>query len=158
MNKRTSIIAFAILVAAAVFFGFILVNKGDGPVTGMIISDKTLEDIESYKIQEKSHRSGNYMILAAEYNKFNEKFKSSIPMGKDLYFNISIVESPKGSSFTARWLSDGKAIKEETKELSINQRGVVSYILDSKLANKGSFTFELYYDSKKIFEKSFQIE
>ena len=158
MNKKTSIIALSILVAAAVFFGYIFVNKGDGPVMGMIVSDRAIEDTRSYKLQESSPGKESYLILTTEFNKLTEKFKAEIPNGKNLYSNINIVECPKGLQFTAKWVSDNKSIKEETKPLTTNQSGIISYLLEANLANKGSYSFELYNEGKKIFEKNFKIE
>ena len=152
MDKRTSVFAVAILVVLAIIAGFILVNKGDGPVMGMVISDRTIENVEEYCDENFTNDSGLYVVVEKEYNKFKEKFKTEIPVGKDLYANIQIVESPKGSKFTAKWVNAGKTVKEETKELTADKKGTISYILDGDKTKSGKYTFELSTSGKAVFE------
>ncbi len=158
MSKKISVIGITLLVAAAVLFGFVLVNKGDGPVMGMIISDKILVNVQDFKTINSFKDSGVYLTLEKEYNKFNEKFIDDIPAGKDLYANIHLVECPKGSKLTARWINKGKTVKEETKVLATDKNGVVSYIFDGSKAKRGDYTLELYSEDKKIFEHKFSID
>lgn len=157
MSKKTSIIAITLLIAAAVFFGLVLVNKGDGPVVGMIMSDKMTVSVKDFETVNPSQDNGVYLILEKEYNKFNEKFITEIPAGKDLYANIQLVECPKGSKFTARWVTEGNTVKEETKELVTDQKGVASYVFDGNKVKSGNYTLELYDEGKKIFEYKFPI-
>jgi hypothetical protein len=93
---------------------------------GMIVSDKTIRDVQDFERLKSSQDVGQFIILDKEFNKFNEKVKVEIPAGKDIFANVKIVESPKGSQFTAKWIAEGKIIKEETKELAGNQKGVVA--------------------------------
>ncbi len=152
MNKRTSVFAVAILMVLAIGAGFILVNKGDGPVMGMVISDRAIENMQEYSAENIINNSGLYVVVEKEYNKFNEKFKTEIPVGKDLYANIQIVESPKGSKFTAKWVNAGKTVKEETKELTSDKKGTISYILDGDKTKSGKYTFELSISGKAVFK------
>ncbi len=158
MSKKTSIIAITLLIVAAVILGFIFVNKGDGPVMGMIISDKTIINVQNFQTAKSSQDSDLYMVLDKEINKFNEKAKTGIPAGKDIYANIYLVECPKGSQFTVKWIIEGKTIKEETKELSTNQRGVISYLLEGNKLKSGNYILELYSEDRKLFKYGFSVE
>lgn len=157
MSKKTSIIAITLLIATAVVLGFVLVNKGDGPVIGVIMSDKMVGSVKDFETVNLSEGSGVYIILKKEYNKFNEKFMTDIPSGKDLYANIYFVECPKGSKYTARWVTEGKTVKEEIKELVTEQKGVASFVFDGNKVISGNYSLELYNEGKKIFEYKFPI-
>ena len=157
MSKKTSIIVVALLVAAAVFLGLVLVNKGDGPVAGMIMSDKTAESVKDFEAVKISEDSGVYLILEKAYDKFVEKLINNIPAGRDLYANIYLVECPKGSIFNVKWVSEGKTVKEETKELATDKKGVVTYVLDGSNVKSGNYTLEIHTENKKIFEHNFLI-
>jgi hypothetical protein len=158
MNRRTSIIALAVLIAAAVLFGLVLINKGDGPVMGMIISDKAIGDVENYKNTEAQQDQGTYMVLAKEFNKLNKKLEKRIPSGRDLYANVYVVECPKGTEFTAKWIMDGKNIKEETRAAAEDARSIVTYLLEGSNAKAGGYTFELYKEDHRIFSMEFSVE
>jgi hypothetical protein len=69
-----------------------------------------------------------------------------------------VVECPKGSQFTAKWLLNGENIKEDSKALSTDKSGIISYLLEGTLVKKGSYSFEVYYEGRKVLEKDFQIE
>jgi hypothetical protein len=150
MSKKATIIAVAVLIAAAVIFGLILVNKGDGPVMGLTFSDKALAD--------GSTGSGVYLTVNKEFNKYTEKANAEIPAGKDLYANISLVECPKGAEFNAKWITDGQTVKEEAKKLDTDRKGTISYLLEANKAKSGNYTLELYREGKKIFEHKFIIK
>ena len=150
MSKKATIIAIAILIAAAVILGLILVNKGDGPVMGVIISDKALTD--------GSNDSGVYLTVNKEFNKFNEKVNSDIPADKDLYANFSLVECPKGSEFNIKWINNNQTVKEEILKLATDQKGTISYLLEASKAKSGNYSLELYNEGKKIFEHRFIIK
>lgn len=157
MSKKTSIITITLLIAAAVIFGLVFVNKGDGPIMGISMSDKVIVNVQDFKTINSSQDSGVYLILKKEYNKFTEKFTADIPAGKDLYANIHLVECPKGSRFTVRWITEGNTVKEETKELVTDQKGVISYAFDGNKVKSGNYTLELYTQGKKVFEYKFFI-
>jgi hypothetical protein len=125
---------------------------------GMIISDKAIVDNKDYKDRESSPSQGGYLVAALEFNKLNDKFIDKIPEGRDLFFNIHVVECPKGSQFTAKWLLNGESIKEDTKALSTDKSGIISYPLEGTLAKKGHYSFEVYCEGRKVLEKGFQIE
>ncbi len=152
MNKKTTVFAVAIFIVIAIIAGFILVNKDDGPVMRVVISDRAIENVQEYSTEKLINSSGLYVVVEKEYNKFNEKFKTEIPVGKDLYANIQLVESPKGSKFTSKWVSAGKTVKEETKELISDKKGTISFILNGDKTKSGRYTFELTTSGKAVFE------
>lgn len=155
MNKKKSIIALAILVGIAVIFGFILVNRGDGPIMGMILSTKSVENEQEYKEIETAKNDGVYLVTSMESNKYVEKYKKDIPQNKDLYANIYLAECRQGSKFIIKWVYKNNVIKEEEKALGTDQKGVVSYRLEESKVKEGSYTIEIYFESKKIFTQNF---
>jgi hypothetical protein len=160
MRKKTTIIITTIIVvvAAIVFIGLMLVGKGEGPVMSMVLSDKAIESIQSLTAAKSSPDSGTYLILENEFNKYEEKYKTVIPAGKNLYASIHFVEVLKGTKFTARWIAAGKTVKEEIKEMLTNQEGVLSFLLEGNNVKSGSYTLELYGVDKKILEYEFSID
>lgn len=158
MNKKTAISVLTIFVVAAIFLGLMLVNKGDGPVTGMIMADKALENMETYNDAAGTKGDGIYLIVSNAFNKFQEDYQAEIPESNDLYAAIHFVECPKGSEYTGKWMKDGNLIQEDNGTLLTGPEGVLSYKLDGDSVVKGSYTFELYDGDKKMFEKTFSVE
>lgn len=158
MNKKTAITVLAVFVAAAILLGLLFVNNGDGPVAGMILADKAIESTEFYDDAAKTHEDGIYMVVSNAFNKFQEDYKSNIPEMKDLYAIIHFVECPKGSTFTGKWLTEGKVTREDKGTLPTGPEGVISYKLDGSSVVKGNYIFELYNEDRKIFEKAFSVE
>jgi hypothetical protein len=87
MRKRNSIIILLALAAAAVLLGLILVNKGDGPVAGMIVSDRSINSMEEYKAQEASPGTGIYKVTIGEYNSFKTSDTGNIKTGCNRILN-----------------------------------------------------------------------
>jgi len=158
MNKKTAMTVLTIIVVAAIFMGFLLVNKGDGPVTGMILADRAIENVETYSNDVQTHGDGIYLVVSNAFNKFEEDYKAEILESKDLYATIHFVECPKGSEYTGKWIKDGNVVQEDNGILLTGPEGVISYLLEGDSAVKGSYTFELYEGDRKIFEKTFSIE
>jgi len=158
MNKKTAIFVLTILVAAAIFLGFMLVNKGDGPVTGMIMANRALENMEIYNDAAGTKDDGIYLIVSNAFNKFQEDYQAEIPESNDLYAAIHFVECPKGSEYTGKWMKDGNLLQEDNGTLLTGPEGVISYKLDGDSVVKGSYTFKLYDGDKKMFEKTFSVE
>lgn len=158
MNKKTVITVLTIFVLAAIFLGALLVNKGDGPVAGMILADKAMENTDIYTNAAKTHNDGIYLVVSNAYNKLQEDYKTNVPENKDLYLTIHFVECPKGSEFTGKWLMEEKLIKEEKGTLTTDAEGVISYLLDGSSVVKGQYVFELYDGDRKLFEKEFFVE
>lgn len=157
MNKRTSAAVLGILILFALVFGFILVNRGDGPVMGMIISDRAIANAGDYKLLESS-KEGVYLLLSSEFNCYKEKYITKIPSGKDAYFNVYFAESPKGSTYTAKWTLNGNSIKESSAVLPTDKKGVLPFLLEESLNIRGKYTFEIYNGKTKIFNTNFEIE
>jgi len=158
MNKKTSAIVLGIFIAASIFLGLLLINKGDEPVAGMILSDKALDNKDAYHSAEQLHGEGIYLVVSKAFNKFQENYKTRIPEGNDLYATIYLIECPKGSEFIIKWLKDGKVIKDEIGILSTEATGVISYMLDGTYVVEGFYSIELYDGDKRIFEKEFSVE
>ncbi|SFR96889.1 hypothetical protein [Anaeromicropila populeti] len=158
MKKKTSLIVLMIFIVLAILIGFVLVNKGDGPVSGMILADKVLDNIDEYNSAEETQGSEIYLVVSSAYNKLEEEYKTSIPESENLYATIHIVECPKGSEFTGKWLKDDEVIKEDVVTLATDSEGVVTCMLDGDNVTKGSYSFELYEGDRKILEKTFSVE
>lgn len=158
MGKKTAIIVLAIVIAAAIILGFLLVNKGDGPVMGMVLADRAMENTQSYSNTAEAQGDGIYLVVSNAFNEYQEDYHSSIPESKDLYAAIHFVECPKGSEYTGKWTMDGKVIFEEQGALSTGPEGVISYMFDGGSVVKGSYTFELYDGDEMIFEYTFSVE
>ena len=158
MNKKTTIIVFALVIAAAIFMGFLFLNKGDGPVAGMILSDSIIENTEEYGEAAKNPANGTYLVVSNAFNKYQEDFLADIPGGVDIYAAVHFVECPKGSVFIGKWIYDGNVVAEKEKTLMTGPTGVISFMLDGTNANAGSCIFELYQENNKIFEKEFDIK
>ena len=157
MNKKTSITVLIAVIAAAVFLGFVLLNKGDGPVMGMMLSSGPVESIEEYEDAAEASGESVYMTVSKSIGKFQEDFGQSIPAGKDLYAAVYFVECPEGSQYTAKWIKDGSIAAEETGTLATGPKGVISYMLEGSLTAAGSYAFELYDGENIIFEKTFEV-
>jgi hypothetical protein len=158
MSKKTSVLVLAIFITIAILLGLLLLNKGDEPVSGVILSDKSLSNLEIYHQAEKLHGQGIYLVVTKAFNKFREDYKAVIPEGKALYATLYFIECPKGSQFTLKWLKDSTAIKEEIGVLTTNTTGVISFMLEEGYVEKGSYTIVLYDGDKAIFEKEFSVE
>jgi hypothetical protein len=158
MNKKTAITVLVIIIVAALFLGFLLVNKRDGPVAGIILADKAMEDTNIYNAAAKTHGDGIYLVVSNAFNKFQEDYKANIVKAKNLYATIHFVECPKGSEYTGKWLKEGKVIQNDMGTLPTGPEGVISYMLDKGNVVKGSYSFELYDGDRKIFEKVFSVE
>ena len=138
MNRKTSAIALVLLVLTAILLGYVLVNRGDGPVQGVVLSDKAISAAQGFNNTVASPANGVYLILTDEFSKLSEKFKADIPAGKELYAAIHFVECTKGTQFTVKWIAGTETIKEETKELATDKEGVISYSLEGEKAKSGS--------------------
>jgi len=158
MNKKTAATALIVLVAVAIFLGFLFVNKGDGPVAGLILADTALEDLDTYNSASALHGDGIYLVASNAFNKFRADYESSIPANKNLYAAVHFVECPKGSEYTGKWIKNGTVLFESKGTLSRDLEGVISYMLDGSKLLKGSFVFALYDGEKKIFEQTFTVE
>ncbi|WKY43214.1 hypothetical protein Q5O14_11135 [Eubacteriaceae bacterium ES2] len=158
MKKKTAITVLVIIIIGAMFLGFLLVNKGDGPIMGMVLGDTAIESTEAYDKTVQELGDGIYLVLSSAFNKYQEDFSMVIPEGDDLYANLHFVESPQGSEFTGKWIKDGNIIGEEVGTLSTGPEGIISYMIDGNEVVEGSYAFELYDGDERIFEITFSIE
>ncbi|MEX1378308.1 MAG: hypothetical protein AB1Z23_12660 [Eubacteriales bacterium] len=158
MKKKTTITVLAIFIVAAIFLGLLLVNKGDGPVMGMMLADKAMADTQSYNDSAQAQGDDVYLVLSNAFNKYQEDYKADIPKGDDLYAAVYFVECPQGSEYSCKWIKDDTTIKEETGVLKTGPQGVISYMLDGEKVEQGIYIFELYNGDSKIFERTFSVE
>lgn len=158
MSKKVSLIILCVFIAIAVVFGLILVNKGDGPVMGTIISSIPIDSEQGYKNLENEKSKEVFIIRAEEINKLVEKYKKSIPQGKDLYVNLNLVECIKGTKIKVKWICNKSTVKEEEKTLLTDQKGIIWYKINGSMVIKGDYDVEGYIDNNKIFTENFNIE
>lgn len=156
MNKKTSIIAGTLLVILALGFGFVLLNKGDGPIMGIALADRAIMS-ESFMQQKTEPDEGIYLIVEKEYNKLKEKYRKAVPSGEELYATIYVVECPKGTAFTAKWTVDGGLAKEETKMLKTDRNGVMVFMLEEGTP-KGNGVLEVSVEGKLQLKVLLKIE
>lgn len=158
MNKKTSIYVFIILVVAAIFMGLLMLNKSDGPVTGMILADRPLQSTSSYGDAQKTPDDSIFLVISNAFNKFQEDYKTAIPENESLYATVHFVECPQGSTFTAKWILNSSVIQQEEGTLLTGPEGVITYTLDGVNVKKGSYTFQLFDGEKQIFETAISVE
>lgn len=158
MKKKTATTVLVVMIVMAIFIGLLLINKGDGPVMGMVLADRTIETTDDYETAVETQGDGVFLILSNAFNKYQEDYKTDIPSGHDLYATVYLVECPQGSEYTAKWLQDGVVMQEELGVLQTGPKGVISYKLPSDNVIVGSYQFELYDGDEKIFEMSFSVE
>ena len=158
MSKKAAVLILVIVMAAAVFAGIVLLNRGDGPVMGMILSGGEIADTGAYTDAEKTHDNGTYLVVSSAFNQYQADYEADIPEGETLYAAVHFVECPQGSAFTAKWSRDGAVIAQEDGILSTGPEGVISYILDGAEVIGGSYTFVLYRDGDSLFEYSFSVK
>lgn len=158
MNKKTAVIVLAVVIAAAVLIGFVFLSMGDGPVMGMVLSDREMKDTGAYSGAEKAHDGGIYLVVSNAFNQYQTDYEAVIPAGGDLYASVHFVECPQGSVFTGKWIKDDDVIAEEDGVLSTGPEGVISYKLDGALVTGGGYMFELYRTGSVIFHYSFSVE
>lgn len=158
MKKKTAITVLVVILIGAILLGFLLLNKGDGPVMGMVLADTAIENAKAYDAAAQAQGDGVYLVVSSAFNKYQEDYKTDIPQGNDLYATIHFVECPKGSKFTAKWMKEGTVIEEDIGTLLTGPEGVIAYKLDGDNVVSGSYTFELYGGDGKIFEMTFSVK
>lgn len=158
MDRKKTLIYLIILIFIAAVFGLILLNKGDGPVSGCILSNSSIETVELYKKAEDLKGDGIYGVMASERNKLVQKYNTEIPQDKELYENIYLVECRKGTKIKIKWVYDSNMIKEEEKALTEDQTGVISYQLEGSKVKSGTYCVEAYYEDKKILSQNFEVK
>jgi hypothetical protein len=157
MGKKTALFTLAGVVIAAILLGILLLNKGDGPVAGMILSGQAIATTQEYADAEKTRGEAVYRVVANAFNKFEEEYSATIHGGNALYATVHFVECPKGSAFTAQWIRNGEVIAEETASLATEPQGVIAYALEAEAATPGNYTFRLLEGGETIFKHTFQI-
>jgi hypothetical protein len=158
MGKKATITTLVVLIACAVLVGALLLNKSDGPVTGMILSDMSIADAEAYSDAAEAQGDGIYLVVSNAFNKFQTDYQSAIPAGSELYANVYFVECPAGSAFTAKLMNDGVPVLEQEGILETGPYGVFSYSLGAEAASVGNYVFELYDGEELLLTQTFTVE
>ena len=157
MGKKATITTLIVLIACAVLIGALLLNKSDGPVTGMILSDMPIADAEAYSDAAEAQGDGVYLVVSNAFNKFQTDYQSAISAGSELYASVYFVECPAGSVFTAKLLRDGALVSEQKGVLETGPYGVVSYSLGAEVTAAGAYVFELYDGDELLFTQTFTV-
>lgn len=157
MGKKATITTLVVLIACAVLIGALLLNKSDGPVTGMILSDMPIADAEAYSDAAEAQDDGVYLVISNAFNKFQTDYQSAISAGSELYASVYFVECPAGSTFTAKLLRDGALVSEQKGVLETGPYGVVSYSLGAEATAAGAYVFELYDGDELLFTQTFTV-
>lgn len=158
MSKKAGLIALIVFVVGAVLLGLLLLNKGDGPVTGMILSNQPIPDAAAYKAAEEAPGKDVYLVVSNAYNQFQVDYQTSIASGNPLVATVSFVECPAGSAFTGSWLKDGEPLTTSTAQTETEPYGVLSYSLEGAMVTTGDYTFVLSDASGELFRQAFRVE
>lgn len=158
MGKKAAITALIGLIACAILLGALLLNKGDGPVTGMILSGAPVADAEAYADAAEQRGDDIFLVVSNAFNKYQTDYQSAIPAGSELYASVYFVECPAGSVFTAKILNDGTAAFEQEGTLETGPYGVICYSLDGETLSAGDYVFALYDGEEQIFSQPFTLE
>ncbi len=158
MGKKAAITALIGLIACAILLGALLLNKGDGPVTGMILSGAPVADAEAYADAAEQRGDDIFLVVSNAFNKYQTDYQSAIPAGSELYASVYFVECPAGSVFTAKILNDGTAAFEQEGTLETGPYGVICYPLDGETLSAGDYVFALYDGEEQIFSQPFTLE
>jgi len=158
MGRKASITALVVLIACAILLGALLLNKSDGPVTGMILSSGPITDAEAYKTAAEAQGEGTYLVVSNAFNKFETDYQSAIPAGQELFATVYFVECPAGAVFTAKLLDGERIIADKEGVLKTGPYGVISYSLGGELLAAGTYVFALYDGGEELFTQTFTVE
>ncbi|MCX7772711.1 MAG: hypothetical protein N2376_06320 [Clostridia bacterium] len=98
MTKKQSAAALAVLVVLALLAGFVLVNRGDGPVMGCILADRVIQSEPAYDSAGTTPFRGTYLVLTKQFNHYKKGFSSEIKSLSALTINYRVVEIKKGTA------------------------------------------------------------
>ncbi len=156
-GQKAAITALIGLIACAILLGALLLNKGDGPVTGMILSGAPVADAEAYADAQNSAGTASFW---------------SYPMRSQLPNGLSIRHSGRKRALCirvlcgmpgrlrvyAKILYDGTAAFEQEGTLETDPYGVICYPLDGETLPAGDYVFALYDGEEQIFSQPFTLE
>jgi len=158
MSKKAGVIALLVFVISAVLLGLLLLNKGDGPVTGMILSSQSFADSAAYKTAAEAPDETVYLVVSNAFNQFQVDHQSTIASGVLLVATVSFVECPTGTAFTGSWLKDGEPLFGSAGQTETEPYGVLSFSLESTMVTTGDYTFVLSDESGELFRQAFRVE
>ncbi|WP_303866147.1 hypothetical protein [Acetobacterium wieringae] len=117
---------------------FMLTACGEStPIEGMVISNKPYNN-------------------AAEIEKAEQP--ADLSVGDTIYGSISLIESPKGMKYQAKWLLDDKEVMVDEKAMETDQRGVLIFPLEADKTTVGMLKLQILYKDAVLAEKEVQIK
>jgi len=158
INAKAGVIVFIVFVVGAVLLGLLLLNKGDGPVAGMILSNKPIPDAKAYQAVAEQPQDGVYQVVSNAYNQFQVDYQTTAPAERELVATVYFVECPAGSAFTGRWEKDGATLAESTAQMRTEPYGVLSFSLDPAQITAGDYSFVLSDEAGELLRQPFQVE
>lgn len=126
---------FVVLIAALAAIVFCFAGCEDSTVSAVVLSNTQITEEAS----------------------LNASADTIIQQGKDLYANILFIESPKGMSYTAKWIRDKKTLKTDEKAMVSDKKRIISFELDGNQVTAGKYTFEIDYKNTIIYSKDFSV-
>lgn len=158
MSKKAGVIVLIVFVVGAVLLGLLLFNKGDGPVTGMILSGQTIADSAAYKAAAEAPDENVYLVVSDAFNQFQVDYTVPISGGNPLVATVSFVECPAGIAFTGSWLKDDEPLTASAAQTETEPYGVLSFSLEGAMVTTGDYTFVLSDASGELFRQAFRVE
>ena len=158
MSKKAGVIALIVFVVGAVLLGLLLLNKGDGPVTGMILSSQPIADSAAYKATAEAPDENVYLVVSNAFNQFQVDYTVPISGGNPLVATVFFVECPAGTEFTGSWVKDGKTLATSTAQTETEPYGVLSFPLEGAMVATGDYTFVLSDAGGELFRQAFRVE
>lgn len=163
MKAAKAIGSGAAVLAVAAILVFMLLAHGDEQVSGVVLTDRPVTDMEmldgiksSKGAKLNGYDGALYATATTEFGKYVYTDIAPVPAGQPLYANIYFIAVPQGMEFRAVWVRDGSSVKEETKAITSDKREAVSYELAD--VRPGTYTFEIYYRDKQLYSQAFTVE
>lgn len=136
--KSKKVIQSLMGLVLSIIMLFMLTACGEStPVEALVISDDFYES-------------------ATEIGSVEQPAKLSV--GDTIYGSISLIESPKGMKYQARWLLDGKEIMVDEKAMETDQRGVLIFPLEADKTTVGMLKLQILYKDGVLAEKEVLVE
>ena len=162
--KKVLIVIAAVIAGVALIF--ILMNKGDEPVSQVALTNSQLTDmkmmdsISSSKGMDLAGYQGTLFTTACdEYSHYTVTSIAPIQQGTGLWANVLFIESPEGMEYKSVWSLNAKIISEEAISLtSDGSMHLAGSFLDGSLVQQGKYTFAVYYKDKLLYNQTFEVE
>ncbi|MCX7710341.1 MAG: hypothetical protein N2484_10905 [Clostridia bacterium] len=160
MNRKIMNAAVIFLITGMILF--LLTGCEFSAVNKVVLADGVMDKIEYFEDIETKDSAHGVNIYSASWedrgNEYKRKELLKIPEGKDLYANILFIESPKGMKYKVKWLEAGTVVKEDEKEMTTDQKGVLWFLIEGEKIKKGKHSLEIFYKDKKVSQLEFDVE